>query len=68
MCKFTINPIGVVHSALTTRGQAPKQGHEGAPEAWVEIFPAFREGIGGLAAGAMGAVGYALLSGRLKEA
>ena len=50
--KFTIHPIGVVHSALTTREAAPKQGHEGAPEARVEIFPAFREGIEGLAAGA----------------
>ena len=48
---LTFNPIGVVHSALTTREAAPKQGYEGAPEAWVEILPAFTEGIEGIAAG-----------------
>ena len=48
---LTINPIGVVHSTLTTRDQAPKQGYEGAPDAWVEINQALTEGIEGIAAG-----------------
>jgi tRNA-Thr(GGU) m(6)t(6)A37 methyltransferase TsaA len=51
MHEVTIHPIGVVHSALTTREAAPKQGYEGAPEAWIEILPAFTEGIEGIAAG-----------------
>jgi tRNA-Thr(GGU) m(6)t(6)A37 methyltransferase TsaA len=48
---LTLHPIGIVHSVLTRRDQAPKQGYEGAPEAWVEILPAFIEGIEGLATG-----------------
>jgi tRNA-Thr(GGU) m(6)t(6)A37 methyltransferase TsaA len=48
---LTINPIGVVHSALTAREAAPKQGYEGAPEAWVEIYPKVMEGLAGIAAG-----------------
>ena len=31
------NPIGVVSSPLTDRGEAPKQGFEGAPDAWVVL-------------------------------
>jgi tRNA-Thr(GGU) m(6)t(6)A37 methyltransferase TsaA len=43
--------IGVVRSPLTTREEAPKQGSEGAPEAWVEIDPAFADALAGVAAG-----------------
>jgi tRNA-Thr(GGU) m(6)t(6)A37 methyltransferase TsaA len=48
---LTLQPIGVIHSALSTREAAPKQGHEGAPTAWVEIDPAVIQGIEGIAAG-----------------
>jgi len=34
---FTVHPIAVVRSPLTDPGQAPKQGHEGGPEAWLEF-------------------------------
>jgi tRNA-Thr(GGU) m(6)t(6)A37 methyltransferase TsaA len=34
---YTITPIGVVHSSLTNRDDAPCQGDEGAPEAWLEL-------------------------------
>jgi tRNA-Thr(GGU) m(6)t(6)A37 methyltransferase TsaA len=33
-------PIGVVESSLTDPGSAPKQGNEGAPEAWLAFAPA----------------------------
>ncbi|MEO8140469.1 MAG: tRNA (N6-threonylcarbamoyladenosine(37)-N6)-methyltransferase TrmO [Gemmatimonadota bacterium] len=49
---FTLKPIGVVRSSLATRADAPKQGYEGAPEAWVEIAPAFAEGLVGVQVGA----------------
>ena len=31
--------------------EAPKQGSEGAPDAWLEIDPAFEPGLNGIAAG-----------------
>lgn len=34
-------PIGRVHSPLVDRASAPKQGDEGAPEAWIELDPAY---------------------------
>ena len=43
--------IGVVESSLTDPSAAPKQGHEGAPEAWIAIDPALAEGLGGIGAG-----------------
>src|SRR5215469_16956210 len=46
---FTIEPIGVIRSVLKNRADAPKQGYEGAPDAWLEVFPSFAfatEGIG----------------------
>lgn len=43
--------IGVVRSRLTAKEEAPKQGPEGAPEAWIEIDPAFAEALDGIAAG-----------------
>ncbi|HYF63975.1 MAG TPA: tRNA (N6-threonylcarbamoyladenosine(37)-N6)-methyltransferase TrmO [Herpetosiphonaceae bacterium] len=46
-----LKTIGVVRSPLTARESAPKQGHEGAPDAWLEIAPEFAAGLDGLAAG-----------------
>jgi len=48
---YEINPIGQVESPLTDRASAPKQGVEGAPEAWLVFDPAMADGIGDLAAG-----------------
>jgi tRNA-Thr(GGU) m(6)t(6)A37 methyltransferase TsaA len=36
---FMVRPIGVVRSTLKKRSEAPKQGSEGAPDAWIEIEP-----------------------------
>jgi tRNA-Thr(GGU) m(6)t(6)A37 methyltransferase TsaA len=46
-----VRPIGVIRSILKTRGQAPKQGSEGAPDAWLEMSPSVAEGLDGLVVG-----------------
>jgi len=46
-----LRAIGVVRSVLTSRRDAPKQGSEGAPDAWVEVYPWAADGLMGLAAG-----------------
>ena len=48
---YSLRPIGVVRSQLTAREEAPMQGSEGAPEAWVEIDPAFADALAGVAKG-----------------
>ncbi len=48
---YSLRPIGVVRSPLTAREEAPLQGSEGAPEAWVEIDPAFADALAGVAKG-----------------
>jgi tRNA-Thr(GGU) m(6)t(6)A37 methyltransferase TsaA len=49
--KYIIHPIGVVHSSLKSREECPRQGHEGAPDAWIEIDPAYSDAIDGLSKG-----------------
>jgi len=48
---YTLYPIGVVRSALTSLEAAPLQGEEGAPEAWLEIFAPVAQGLAGITAG-----------------
>lgn len=48
---YTIRPIGVVRSELKNREDAPMQGYEGAPDAWLEIAPAAAQGLEGIAPG-----------------
>ena len=43
--------IGHVQSPLIDRASAPKQGDEGAPEAWIVFEPNMGEALDGLAAG-----------------
>ena len=43
--------IGVVESPLTDRDSAPKQGDEGAPDAWLVFEPAVLEALDGIQAG-----------------
>jgi hypothetical protein len=45
---FNISPIGDVRSILKERSDAPRQGWEGAPEARLEIHPAFVECLDGI--------------------
>jgi tRNA-Thr(GGU) m(6)t(6)A37 methyltransferase TsaA len=46
-----VEPIGRVESPLTEREAAPRQGTEGAPDAWLVLEPRIAEGLQGLAAG-----------------
>ena len=48
---YELTPIGVVRSTLTQRDQAPKQGSEGAPDAWIDVAPSVEEGLDGLVVG-----------------
>jgi tRNA-Thr(GGU) m(6)t(6)A37 methyltransferase TsaA len=48
---FVLNPIGHIHSTLTVRHGAPRQGNEGAPDARVEVKPEFIEAVEGLKVG-----------------
>ena len=48
---YTIEPIGYVHSPLTHLEDAPMQGDEGAPEAWLELTPQAAPGLLGIKAG-----------------
>src|SRR5262245_55817703 len=45
---FTIEPIGFVRSELTRLEDAPMQGDEGAPEAWLELTPQAAQGLAGI--------------------
>ncbi len=49
--RIELTPIGQVESSLTDPGSAPKQGNEGAPEAWVVLDPGVVDGLDGLRAG-----------------
>jgi len=49
--RFEITPIGRVESPLTDPASAPKQGDEGAPDAWLAFEPAVLEGLDGIRAG-----------------
>jgi tRNA-Thr(GGU) m(6)t(6)A37 methyltransferase TsaA len=48
---YVLRPIGRVKSELVDRHQAPRQGDEGAPDAWLVFDPAVREGLRDLAVG-----------------
>jgi tRNA-Thr(GGU) m(6)t(6)A37 methyltransferase TsaA len=48
---YTLVPIGRVRSPLVDRTAAPKQGHEGGPDAWLDFDPRFEEGLSDLRPG-----------------
>lgn len=45
MPEFALHPIGVVRSTLRSPEDAPNQAFEGAPEALLELDPAFAEAL-----------------------
>lgn len=49
--EYSLYPVGFIHSPLKDRDEAPKQGSEGAPDAWLEVNPAVAEGLDGMAVG-----------------
>jgi tRNA-Thr(GGU) m(6)t(6)A37 methyltransferase TsaA len=44
-----LRAVGIIRSDLKTRAQAPRQGSEGAPDAWLEVYPWAAKGLQGLA-------------------
>jgi tRNA-Thr(GGU) m(6)t(6)A37 methyltransferase TsaA len=49
---LVVQPIGWVESTLVDRAEAPLQGDEGAPDAWIAFEPSVSEGLRGLEPGA----------------
>lgn len=47
----SFRPIGCVESVLKTISDAPNFGNEGAPDAWLNINPAFAQGLDGIEVG-----------------
>ena len=48
---YELHPIGVVRSQLKDRESAPRQGDEGAPDAWIELTDAVVEAGADIAPG-----------------
>jgi tRNA-Thr(GGU) m(6)t(6)A37 methyltransferase TsaA len=48
---FTVRPIGRVESSLTSTADAPRQGDEGAPDAYLILDAEVQTGLEGIAAG-----------------
>ena len=46
-----LRPIGVLSSVLTTLEEAPRQGTEGAPDAWLDVEAWAAAALDGIAAG-----------------
>jgi tRNA-Thr(GGU) m(6)t(6)A37 methyltransferase TsaA len=51
MADFELTPVGRVESPLTDPAEAPKQGFEGAPDAWIVLEPHVLDALDGIRAG-----------------
>jgi tRNA-Thr(GGU) m(6)t(6)A37 methyltransferase TsaA len=49
--RFGLRPIGFISSTLKGRGSAPRQGSEGAPDAWLEVEQWASRGLRGIGPG-----------------
>ena len=49
--RFVLHPVAYVRSRLRSVDDAPRQGEEGAPDAWLEVKPEFRRALHGVANG-----------------
>jgi tRNA-Thr(GGU) m(6)t(6)A37 methyltransferase TsaA len=47
----TLHPIGYIRSTLKLLQDAPRQGNEGAPDAWIDIAPEYTEAMADLTVG-----------------
>jgi tRNA-Thr(GGU) m(6)t(6)A37 methyltransferase TsaA len=48
---YALEPIGVIRSRLTSLESAPRQGDEGAPDAWLELIASVEKALDGIAVG-----------------
>ncbi|HXI64223.1 MAG TPA: tRNA (N6-threonylcarbamoyladenosine(37)-N6)-methyltransferase TrmO [Gemmatimonadales bacterium] len=49
--RYTLHQIGQIRSTLRAVEDAPRQGTEGAPDAWLEVDPTFSRALLGIAPG-----------------
>lgn len=49
--EYALRPIGFVESSILNREDAPSQGNEGAPNAWIILNKDLAEGLEGLSVG-----------------
>ena len=48
---MNLKEIGVIRSSIENLGDAPRQGDEGAPDAWLEVHVEFADALHGVAVG-----------------
>ena len=48
---YTLEPVGLIRSTVKGHEDAPRQGPEGAPDAWLEIEPRFAAALLGMEVG-----------------
>jgi tRNA-Thr(GGU) m(6)t(6)A37 methyltransferase TsaA len=48
---YLLHPVGFIQSSLKERGEAPRQGNEGAPDAWLEVHSAAADALDGMMVG-----------------
>lgn len=51
MPDILLEPIGYIQSSIKSRDQAPKQGYESAPDAWLQVGEHFVEALEGIVQG-----------------
>ena len=49
--KYVLYPLGFLQSPLKEPREAPRQGREGAPDAWLEVRTSVAEGLEGIEVG-----------------
>lgn len=49
--EYRLRPVGYIRSTLRALDEAPRQGAEGAPDAWLEIDRAFARALHGIEVG-----------------
>jgi tRNA-Thr(GGU) m(6)t(6)A37 methyltransferase TsaA len=48
---WSLHPVGYIRSTLRRPEEAPKQGPEGAPDAWLEVDPAYARALSTIGVG-----------------
>jgi tRNA-Thr(GGU) m(6)t(6)A37 methyltransferase TsaA len=48
---YSLHPIGFIRSPLLLRKGAPRQGSEGAPDAWIDVDAHFTDALHGVSVG-----------------
>src|SRR5262249_46922859 len=46
---YTVQPIGFIRSDLKAHAAAPRQGYEGAPDAWIDVKESVAQALQGIA-------------------